>query len=264
MSNNKYYLEIINQIIDIQNNIFEINTLRTALEITNKASFYFNQNKVSKKELNNINNFLKETIERKFIELNPNLSKSTLNKICKCYNREYICLPNDITIINDNIVFYQERNYGNPYDTHTILLNDNSKNKFTKITKTDIINPKNLTTANQLITYINTTLKPFFKKESPILSLKNNTIVFNNYIKIYTTPNINETLENINTKKNTTINLLVLGDWNEIYYFQINTNFNNRKNSNWSWKLLKPGIWNLTEELEKRNQSTKTLKRKKI
>lgn len=264
MSNNIYYLEIINQIADIQNNNFEIKTLRTALEINNKVAFFLSEGRLSKKEFNNINNFLKETIERKFLELNPEFSKSTLNKICKCYNREYICLPNDISIIDNNIVFYQENNYGNPYDTHIVLLNDNSKNKFNTIKKLETISSKNLNYASEMITFINGILRPFFKKDSPVFSLKNNILESNSSVNLFISPNLNHVIDNINQKNNTTFDLIVLTDWNDFHYFRINAKFSkNKKNIQWSWKLVKPNIWNLTEELEKNYNNSYVLKRKK-
>lgn len=263
MSNNKYYLEIINQIIEIQNNQFEIKTLRKALEITNKTAFLYNQSKLSKKEFNNINNFLKETIENKLLELNNKLSKSTLNKICKCYNREYICLPNDITIINNDIVFYQENYYDNPYYTNIILLNDNSKNKFNTIKKTETIPTKNIESANQLTNYINNILKPFFKSKSPILSLKKN-ILESNSIELFTYPNLNYIIDNISQYKDITFNLIATSEWNDFYYFKINIRFSkDKKSTQWSLKLIKPDIWNLNNELEKQNNNKHILKKTK-
>ena len=101
------------------------------------------------------------------------------------------------------------------------------------------------------------------KKEYPILSFKNNTINFNSYVKVYTSPKLNNVVEDINQKNNTSINLIVLGDWNEFYCYRINIMFSKNKNMNFSWKLVKPSIWNLSDELDKVNSKKNCLVRRR-
>ena len=275
MNINKYYLELINKINQIQNNPFVIKTLREISLININIIYYYKKNKLSSHHFTILNNQIKKITEKKLLQVNPKLNKKVLDIIFKSLYRGYNSVPSDISIINNDIVLLKEEKYDNPYTNKILILNNKYKEiagqkaSFVDIKKINQSNfeeyfnffcsgleTKSRKAFNYIISIINEALKPLSNIEQTIQY--NNTLIENkSHIKVFIDTSIEEIIKSIFNKKNKRIKLIAIGDWNEFYMFEITQTVLSDKSFTWSITPLDINVWNLSESLEKKDVLTK-------
>lgn len=284
MTNEQNNLEIVIEILELNDEEFTIKTLRKIQLLTKKINHYYNNNNISKLKKHFLYKLLKDTTNKKLLSLNPNINKEQVNSINQIFNFNYNQIPTDLTIIDNDIILYHETEYNNPYIDKTIILNSTNytelpklhtlysmiksyKNIYPKINYIDFskfynfyypydekFNKNNPTLAN-MITYINELLFPISNtKEIITYSTPKNNIIYTSDIKILLNTNLETIIESIFKKKDINFNLIAITDWNDIYCFNITQKVFPNNTYTWHSNRIYPKIWNLTEEINKRNQ----------
>ncbi len=272
--------EIIEKIHEINNNELTIETLRKIQLLSKQINQYYNNEK-SKKYF--LFSSLKKIIKVKLLTQNPNITKRQLSSIYKIFNQEYNQIPENITIIEDDLVLYKKTNYDNPYINKTIILNQNKYKELPEIhtlynmiksyrmiykeyNSTDFCRfynfyysydtefNKHNYSLDQMINHINNLLEPITNSKKVIeYSTPNNQIIYTSDIKIFINTNIENIIEAIFKKKVINFNLIAISDFDEIYCFNITQKVTSHNKYIWYTNKIEPKIWNLNEELTKQN-----------
>jgi len=119
-------------------------------------------------------------------------------------------------------------------------------------------------TLQNLINNINELLKPYNNNKDTIeFNKETHEIVYtkNNSLKIFTNTTLKEIIISIFKNQDITFNLIAIGDWNEIYKFEITQKTNKDKPLTYITKETSPNIWNLNKELQQNNNKKLTKNR---
>jgi len=287
------YLELLTEIKEIKNNNFNINTLRKIQLLSKKINYYYKKKEISKPELLNIYIKYKSLInnKQKDISINKELSKILPNIV----HQEYKKIPTDLTIIDNDLTLLCNEYYDIPYITETKIINKINYNELTTLydlrtfmnsyrniykdqennmnnfnyfydfyyPSNEKFNQNNITLQN-LINNINELLKPYNNNKDTIeFNKETHEIVYtkNNSLKIFTNTTLKEIIISIFKNQDITFNLIAIGDWNEIYKFEITQKTNKDKPLTYITKETSPNIWNLNKELQQNNNKKLTKNR---
>ena len=294
MITNKYHLEIKKEIEEINNNQFEIKTLRTALLIRKKVEYYYKEKKyLSYLDKTYLLKFLADTIYQKFSTLYPTINKSTLHSLLQVTKDTYNSNPIDLTIINNDIVLYHKEAYDNPYTKEVEVI---ASKKFQEVPKLhslgDLISTYKAIynkledktfhdfymfyqTYNEEYNKENPSLAQFFQYINDILYKYNNNkpvieyttktfnIEYTGHTKLFINTTFKTISESILKQKDIEFSLITINDWNDIHYFKIKQKVNKDSSYTWNYEEVKPEIWNLETELTKQQNKPLTKKRAK-
>lgn len=208
-------------------------------------------------------------------------------------------MPADLTILNDETVFYKEKilnDWGEIYKSNILFLSTHKENDFKEIddknldftqnhwdekfefnklfSKIDYLdyfddNEKLEKLIRQIVTYINNTLNTIFKKDiiAPIADLNKNGIYYGidgiyykNSTRIFLSHNLNQIMKSIYEQQDIIIKLIALNNWNEFYCFNIYQTVFENKSFKWKTIQTNPTIWNLEEHLSKEKSKKLTKK----